>query len=162
VIDPLPKSGTVVLIGGGHVSKEVAKLAAYVDFEVVVCDDRREFSNRERFPMARATHVIKDFKDLFQIMGQGEDYYLLIVTRGHSYDRDALAQALRTPARYIGMIGSRSKRDITYSRLREQNFSDADFARVHCPVGISIGSETPEEIAVSILAELIAARAGTL
>ncbi len=162
VIDPLPKSGTVVLIGGGHVSKEVAQLASYVDFEVVVCDDRQEFSNKDRFPMARSTHVIKDFKNLFQTIGQGEDYYLLIITRGHRYDQEALDQALQTPARYIGMIGSRSKRNITYSNLREQGFTDADFARVHCPVGLSIGSETPKEIAVSIIAELIAARSGAL
>jgi xanthine dehydrogenase accessory factor len=162
VIDPLPKCGTVVLIGGGHVSKEVARLASYVDFDVVVCDDRREFSNIDRFPMARSTHVIKDFRNLFQTIGQEEDYYLLIITRGHSYDQEALGQALRTPARYIGMIGSRSKRNITYSNLRDQGFTDADFTRVHCPVGFSIGSETPREIAVSILAELIAARAGAL
>lgn len=162
VIDPLPKSGTVVLIGGGHVSKEVAKLASYVDFEVIVCDDREEFSNADRFPMARSTHVIKDFKDLFQTTGQGEDYYLLIITRGHSYDRDALDQALQTPARYIGMIGSRSKRNITYAKLRDQGYTDADFARVHCPVGMSIGSETPKEIGISIIGELIAARAGAL
>jgi len=162
VIDPLPKSGTVVLIGGGHVSKEVAQLASYVDFEVVVCDDRQEFSNKDRFPMARSTHVIKDFKNLFQTIGQGEDYYLLIITRGHRYDQEALDQALQTPARYIGMIGSRSKRNITYSNLRDQGFTDADFSRVHCPVGLSIGSETPKEIAVSIIAELIAARSGEL
>lgn len=162
VIDPLPKCGTVVLIGGGHVSREVAQLASYVDFDVVVCDDRREFSNMDRFPMARSTHVIKNFRNLFQTIGQEEDYYLLIITRGHSYDQEALGQALRTPARYIGMIGSRSKRNITYSNLRDQGFTDADFARVHCPVGLSIGSETPREIAVSILAELIAARAGAL
>lgn len=162
VIDPLPKSGTVILIGGGHISKEVAKLASYVDFDVVVCDDREKFSNRERFPMARSTHVIKNFENLFEATGQGEDYYLLIVTRGHTYDREALGQALKTPSRYIGMIGSRSKRNITYSRLRDQGFSDADFARVHCPVGLSIGSETPKEIAVSIIGELIAARSGVL
>ncbi len=162
VIDPLPKSGTVVLFGGGHVSKEVAWLASSVDFDVVVCDDRQEFSNAERFPMARATHVIKDFQNLFTGIGQGEDYYLLIITRGHSYDQEVLAQALRTPARYIGMIGSRRKRDICYGNLHDQGFSDADFARVHCPVGLSIGSETPREIAVSIIAELIAARAGVL
>jgi xanthine dehydrogenase accessory factor len=162
VIDPLPKSGTVVLIGGGHVSREVAKLADYVDFEVVVCDDRLEFANKDRFPMARSTHLIKDFQNLFQTIGQGEDYYLLIITHGHSYDRDVLGQALKTPARYIGMIGSRSKREITYSRLRDQGFTDADFSRVHCPVGLSIGSETPKEIAVSIIAELIAARSGAL
>ena len=162
VIDPLPKCGTVVLIGGGHVSKEVARLASYVDFDVIVCDDRQKFSNAERFPMAHSTHVIKNFKNLFQTIGQEEDYYLLIITRGHTYDQEALAQALQTPARYIGMIGSRSKRDIIYANLRNSGFSDADFARIHCPVGMAIGSETPREIAVSILAELIAARAGAL
>jgi xanthine dehydrogenase accessory factor len=162
VIDPLPKSGTVVLVGGGHVSMEVAKLASYVDFDVVVCDDREEFSNIARFPMARSASVTKDFENLFQTLGQEEDNYLLIMTRGHSYDREALAQALKTPARYIGMIGSRSKRNITYSNLRDRGFTDADFARVHCPIGFSIGSETPKEIAVSIIAELIAARAGVL
>ena len=148
--------------GRGAVQREVARLASYVDFDVVVCDDRREFSNMDRFPMARSTHVIKDFRNLFQTIGQEEDYYLLIITRGHSYDQEALGQALLTPARYIGMIGSRSKRNITYSNLRDQGFTDADFARVHCPVGFSIGSETPREIAVSILAELIAARSGAL
>ena len=136
------------------------KVASYVDFEIVVCDDREEFSNKDRFPMARSTHVIKDFKNLFQTIAQEEDSYLLIITRGHSYDQEALKQALQTPARYIGMIGSRSKRNITYSNLRDQGFTDVDFARVHCPVGLSIGSETPKEIAVSIIAELIAARSG--
>lgn len=162
VFDPLPKSGTVILFGGGHVSREVAWLASAVDFDVVVCDDRFEFSNSDRFPMARATHVIEGFKNLFAGIDQGGDCYLLIITRGHSYDQEVLAQALQTQARYIGMIGSRRKRDICYGNLRDQGFNDADFARVHCPIGLSIGSETPREIAVSIVAELIAARAGVL
>ncbi len=162
VIDPLPKCGTVVLVGGGHVSKEVAFLAAYVDFEVLVCDDREEFANKDRFPMAHATHVLPEFKDIFQTVGVGEEFYILVITRGHSSDQEVLAQALRTSARYIGMIGSRRKRDICYRNLRQQGFGDADLARVHCPVGLSIGSETPKEIAVSIIAELVAARAGVL
>ena len=160
VIDPLPKSGTVVLFGGGHVSREVAGLASYLDFEVVVCDDREAFSNTDRFPMAKSTHVIKNFDNLFTSIEQKEDSYLLIISRGHSYDQEILGQALQTPARYIGMIGSRRKRDIVYTNLRKQGFTDADFARVHCPIGISIGSETPQEIAISIVAELIAARSG--
>ncbi len=162
VIDPLPKCGTVILIGAGHVSREVARLADYVEFEVVVCDDRMEFSNPERFPMARFTHVVCNFKELFKDVSVAEDCYLLIMTRGHSYDQEVLGQALKTPARYIGMIGSKRKRTITYSNLRDQGFGDADFARVHCPVGLAIGSESPKEIAVSIIAEVIAARAGAL
>ncbi len=162
VIDPLPRCGTVILVGAGHVSMELAKLADYVEFEVLVCDDRLEFSNAERFPMARFTHVVSDFQEIFKRVPVEEDSYILIMTRGHSYDQEVLGQALQTPARYIGMIGSRRKRAITYSNLRDQGFGDADFARVHCPVGISIGSESPKEIAVSIVAELIAARAGAL
>lgn len=162
VLDPLPRSGTVILFGGGHVSKEVAHLAAYADFEVIVCDDRREFSNPDRFPMAKETLVIENFGSLFNEIKATENSYLLILTRGHSYDQQVLAQALQTPARYIGMIGSRRKRDILYNNLRQRGFGDADFARVHCPVGLSIDSETPAEIAISIVAELVAARAGAL
>ena len=162
VLDPLPRSGTVILFGGGHVSSEVAHLAAYADFEVIVCDDRRQFANPDRFPMAKEALVIENFASLFEKIEATENSYLLILTRGHSYDQQVLAQALQTPARYIGMIGSRRKRDILYDNLRQQGFGDGDFARVHCPVGLSIGSETPAEIAISIVAELIAARAGAL
>ncbi len=161
VIDPLPKSGTVVLFGGGHISLHVADLAASIDFDVIVCDDRKEFADKQRFPMAAATLTI-DVANAFADIEQTEDLYLLIITRGHSHDQEILAQALRTPARYIGMIGSRRKRDIIYYNLKRQGFTNADFARVHCPVGIPIGSETPREIAVSIIAELIAARSGNL
>jgi len=161
VVDPLPKSGRVVLFGGGHISLEVAELAASLDFEVIVCDDRPEFSDKGRFPMAKEVQVI-DFTRAFANINQNEELYLLIITRGHSYDQEVLAQSLKTPARYIGMIGSRRKRDIIYENLRKKGFAEKDFARVHCPVGLSIGSETPREIAVSITGELIAARAGVL
>ncbi len=161
VVDPLPKSGTVVLFGGGHVSREVAELAAYLDFDVIVCDDREEFANKQRFPMAKAVHVV-DFTRALTSIDTKEELYLLIITRGHSFDQVVLAQALTTDARYIGMIGSRKKRDIIYDNLRTEGHTDTDLARVHCPVGLSIGSETPKEIAVSIIAELVAARAGVL
>jgi xanthine dehydrogenase accessory factor len=82
------------------------------------------------------------------------------VTRGHSYDKEVLAQALKTNARYIGMIGSRRKRDIIYAKLLEEGFTGEDIARVHSPIGLTIGAETPEEIAVSIVGELIQERAG--
>lgn len=161
VLDPLPQSGTVVLFGGGHISREVAHLASYLDFEVIIYDDRLEFANKERFPMARESKV-GDFTDVSSFFQQSSDLYVLILTRGHRYDQNVLAQVLRSPARYIGMIGSRRKRDIIYSNLRKQGLTDADFSRVHCPVGLSIGSETPKEIAVSIIGELIAARSGAL
>lgn len=160
VIDPLPKSGTLILVGGGHVSREVAMLASYVEFEVQVFDDREAFCDAERFPMARIHHVCEGFRDIFQDVTMDEDCYVLIITRGHGSDQDVLAQALRTSARYIGMMGSSRKRDTCYRNLTEQGFGETDFSRVHCPVGLSIGSETPKEIAVSIIAELIQARSG--
>lgn len=162
VVDPLPQNGTVVLFGGGHVSLEVARLAQYVDFGVVVCDDREEFASQDRFPMARRVHVLPGFADIAGTLALHEECYLLILTRGHRYDQVVLAQALRSRARYIGMIGSRKKRDRVYANLRQEGFGEADFARVHCPVGMAIGSESPREIGISIVGELIAARAGAL
>ncbi len=161
VLDPLPGTGTVILFGGGHVAMEVAFLADYAGFEVIVCDDRRECTDPARFSMAREIHLV-DFSNVFRDIHVRGELYLLILTRSHSHDREVLGQALQRPARYIGMIGSRKKRDLLYANLRRQGVSDADLARVHCPVGLSIGSETPREIALAIVAELVAARAGVL
>ncbi|WP_147820677.1 XdhC family aldehyde oxidoreductase maturation factor [Salidesulfovibrio onnuriiensis] len=162
LVDPLPKSGTLVLFGGGHVSRAVAELASGVGFDVKVVDDREEFSNAERFPMARAALVIPDFENAGEAMELDDESFAVIMTRGHAHDRDVLAQVLRSPARYIGMIGSIPKRNATYKQLLERGFTEEELARVHCPIGLKIGAETPEEIAVSILAELIAARAGKI
>lgn len=162
VVDPLPKSGTVVLFGGGHVSRAVADLASGVGFDIMVVDDREEFANSERFPMARKVLVVPEFKNVCDAMGMDEDSFAVIMTRGHAFDRDVLEQVLGTPARYVGMIGSIRKRDATYEQLRQHGITAGDLSRVRCPIGIKIGAETPEEIAVSILAELIAARAGRL
>ena len=102
--------------------------------------------------------VLTDFSTCFNQLGA--DDYVIIVTRGHLHDRDVLAQALRTDAGYIGMIGSRGKRQAVYASLREAGYTDDDLARVHCPIGMAIGADTPAEIGVSIVAELIQVRAG--
>lgn len=159
-VEPLLHQGVVVLCGGGHVSLSTGQLAQQVGFEVVVIDDRPEFASQERFPFARATHVLPGFEGFAEACGIGPEHYLVIATRGHSHDRECLAQAMRTPARYVGMIGSRRKRDGVYAFLRSEGFAESDFARVHCPIGLDIGAETPEEIAVSIVAELVAERRG--
>lgn len=156
-VEPLVHPGTVHLAGAGHVALAVAQLAAFVGFEVVVIDDRIDFANRERYPQARDIRVVPSFIDCLGKLGQ--DDYLVIVTRGHLHDRDVLAQALRTGAGYIGMIGSRRKRAAVYDSLRQEGFGDLDLARVHCPIGLAIDADTPEEIALSIVAELVQARA---
>ncbi|WP_045220104.1 XdhC family aldehyde oxidoreductase maturation factor [Desulfonatronum thioautotrophicum] len=159
VIEPVPAFTTIHLFGAGHVSREVAVLAQRVDFRVEVSDDRTEFANSQRFPQADAVLVPKDMATALEPTRIHPDSYVVILTRGHKYDMDILAQALRTEARYIGMIGSRRKRDAIYEALRGQGFTDTDFSRVHCPIGLDIHAETPAEIALSIVGELVNVRA---
>lgn len=160
LVEPCFVPGTVYLFGAGHVSRQVAKLARMVDFRVIVLDDRPEFANRDRFPDAAETHVIPDFQSAFDGLTIDADSYLVILTRGHAHDRTVLEGALRTDAGYVGMIGSRKKRNAIYKKLLSGGFTQEDIDRVHSPIGLSIGAETPEEIGVSIVAELIQVRAG--
>jgi xanthine dehydrogenase accessory factor len=157
-VEPLMHPGVVHLAGAGHVALATAKIAAFVGFEVVVMDDRQEFANSDRYPEAREVRALDSFAACLNDLGP--DDYVIIVTRGHFHDREVLAQALRTTAGYIGMIGSRRKRAAVYESLRTEGFTDADLARVHCPIGLAIGADTPEEIGLSIVAELVQVRAG--
>lgn len=149
----------LLIFGAGHVSRPTAQLSALLGYRVVVLDDRAEFASRERFPQAE-TRVLESLNACFAGLPAGPETSVVIVTRGHVHDAEVLAQALRTQAGYIGMIGSRRKREAVYDRLRGQGFTEADLARVHCPIGLEIGAETPEEIAVSIAAELVRHWAG--
>jgi xanthine dehydrogenase accessory factor len=160
VADPGQMAPTLYIFGGGHVARPTAHLAAMTGFNVVVLDDRPEFSAAERFPEAMGTRTIASFDAAFEGLPVSGNTYVIIVTRGHLHDRTVLAQALNTPAVYIGMIGSRRKRDTIYKRLLEDGYTSADIDRVHSPIGLTIGADTPEEIAVSIVAEMIAVRAG--
>lgn len=157
-VEPLVAPTVLYLVGAGHVALATAKVAAFAGFEVVVMDDRFEFASFDRYPEAREVRVLDTFDDC--LSGLGPDDYVVIVTRGHLHDRDVLAQALRTDAGYVGMIGSRSKRDAVYRSLLETGFAQSDLDRVFCPIGLPIGADTPEEIAVSIVAEMIGVRAG--
>lgn len=159
LLEPTMNAGTVFLFGAGHVSREVARLTAMTGFRTVVLDDRAEFANRDRFPEADDVRVPADFEHAMDGLEIGPDAYLVIVTRGHGHDRTVLAEALKTDAGYIGMIGSRRKRDNIYAALRKTGVSDDRIARVHSPIGLPIGAETPEEIAVSIVGQLVAERA---
>lgn len=160
VADPGHTAPTLFIFGAGHVAVPTAHIAALVGFDVVVLDDRCELASAARFPEAAAVCTLSNFEAAFEGLAVTPDSYIIIVTRGHLYDRTVLALALKTPAAYIGMIGSRRKRDAVYLRLLEDGYTAADIARVHSPIGLTIGAGTPEEIAVSIAAELIAVRAG--
>lgn len=158
-VEPILSPATVFLFGAGHVSQQVALVAALVNFRTVVVDDRPEFANQERFPRADEISVPASFEQAFEDLAINRDSYLVIVTRGHVHDKTVLARALRSNAGYVGMIGSRKKRNKIYEALLEEGFTLQDLDRVHCPIGLNIGGETPEEIAVSIVAELIQERA---
>ncbi|NVO00500.1 MAG: XdhC family protein [Geobacteraceae bacterium] len=150
---------TVFIYGAGHVSQQVALLADMVGFRTVVLDDRSEFANRERFPQAESIMVLESFDDCFAGMEPDGDSYVVIVTRGHSHDKTVLAQALQTGAGYIGMMGSRRKREELFKLLQQEGSYLESLERVHCPIGIGINAATTAEIAVSIVAELINTRA---
>jgi len=152
--------GVVYIFGAGHVSRSLVTLAAMVDFRTVVLDDRSRYANRQRFPAADRIVVLDSFENAFRGLEIDTDSYIVIVTRGHSHDKTVLARALATGAGYIGMIGSTRKRDAIYKALLKEGFTEKRLAQVACPIGLEIGAETPEEIAVSIVGQLIETRTG--
>ncbi|MFH1488429.1 MAG: XdhC family aldehyde oxidoreductase maturation factor [Pseudomonadota bacterium] len=158
-VEPVVSVPVLYIFGGGHVSSKIVPLAGLVGFKVVVIDDRPEFADPLKFPEA-ARVLETPFKGVFDRIPVDHSSYLVIVTRGHSHDKTVLEQALRTDAKYVGMIGSRRKRGIIYEKLLEEGFTRKDLDRVHSPIGLDIGAETPEEISVSIVAEMIQVRAG--
>jgi xanthine dehydrogenase accessory factor len=160
IIDPVSRFKTIYCFGAGHVAVPTAHIGAMVGFKIVVIDDRDEYANAARFPEAGQILVINDFKHAMDSLDIDEDSYIVIITRGHMYDRIVLEQALKTKAGYIGMISSRTKRNAIYQTLVQEGIAtEKDLERVHSPIGLPIGGETPEEIAVSIAAEIISVRA---
>lgn len=158
MVEPLDTAGKVIIFGAGHVSRALAAFTSAVGFWSVVVDDRPEFANAERFPTADSIVALDSFDNVMDGLEIDSDTFLVIVTRGHLNDREVLAQALKTPAGYIGMIGSRRKTSLIYDQLCKEGVREDEIRRVHAPIGIDIGAETPEEIGISIAAELIQAR----
>lgn len=159
VVDPINAPKTLYCFGGGHVAKPTVHIAAMVGFEVVVIDDREEFANMTRFPEAKAV-IVSPFNSAFTKIDIDDNSYIVIFTRGHLHDLSVLELSLKTKARYIGMIGSKTKRDRIYqSLLQNKVAAKSDIERVYSPIGVEIDAQTPEEIAVSIVAELIKVRA---
>jgi xanthine dehydrogenase accessory factor len=155
-VEPILPQPTLYLFGGGHISVAVARVAHLSGFAIAIVDDRESFANAERFPMA--SEVISNYEEAFNKIRPTASSYIVIVTRGHKDDMRVLEWAVRTDARYLGMIGSKRKVLAVYEALGKQGVPAEKFDRVHAPVGLEIGALTPEEIAVSIVAELIAVR----
>jgi len=147
------------IFGAGHVGYELYKAAGRAGFDVIVSDDREAYANVERFPEAREV-IADDFDRALAGMTPSDSSYIVIVTRGHRDDMRVLRWAVKTQAKYIGMVGSRRKAITVFRELTKEGLNPELFERVHSPVGLDIGAITPEEIAVSIVAELIGIRRG--
>jgi xanthine dehydrogenase accessory factor len=158
-VEPILATPTLYLFGGGHVSLSISKVAQVAGFETVVSDDREAFANRQRFPDALETHA-GEWSTIFPQLKLNEFSYLVIATRGHKGDLECLRWAISTPARYVGMIGSRRKLIEFYKVLEAKGVTSEQLERVHSPVGLDIGALTPGEIAVSVVSEMIAVRRG--
>jgi xanthine dehydrogenase accessory factor len=156
-IEPLLPVSTVYVFGAGHVGFNVYRVARIAGFEVVVIDDREAFANRERFPEARDVHA-DEFDRVMAQLVVPEAAFIVIATRGHRDDMRVLRWAANTPAHYIGMIGSKRKVVTIFRELENEGIASGKLDRISAPIGIDIGARTPEEIGVSVVAELIAVR----
>jgi xanthine dehydrogenase accessory factor len=155
--EPLRESFPLYLFGSGYVSQSVSRIAKILDFSTTVIDDRGDFANRERFPDADAIMVEK-FRDAFKSLNFSGREYLVVVTRSSESDAEVLEEAVKKPTKYVGMIGSKKNAKIVLDCLRQKGIDDAAIRRVRSPIGIPIHARTPQEIALSIVAELITVR----
>jgi xanthine dehydrogenase accessory factor len=156
-IEPILTPPALYIFGGGHIALALTMMGKLCGFNITVVDDRADFANRARFPEAEVI-LAEDFTKSFPQVKIDKSSYIVIVTHGHRHDEVVLEWVVGTPARYIGMIGSKTKNETIYSHLLAKGITREQLDRVHAPIGLEIGAQTPEEIAVSILAELIKVR----
>jgi len=156
-LDPITGAQRLIIVGAGHIAQPLCELGVMLGFHVTVIDDRASFANRERFPAA-AHIVVKPFAEAIAGVRLDNHCYLISVTRGHAFDEEALRAALKQPCGFIGMIGSRRRVRATLTRLEEEGFDPKRLEEIHAPLGLDLGAETPEEIAIAIIAEIIRER----
>ena len=157
LVEWLSRVPRVIIFGAGHVGSAIAHVAAGAGFRVVITDDRKDFANKDNVPDAHEI-IVGDFQSVLDGLALDEDDYVLATTRGHSYDAYIVERAATTRAGYVGMLGSKRKRAVIWKALTGAGVSAADLARVKSPIGLEIGADTPAEIAVSVVAELIRMR----
>ncbi len=157
LVEPIVGRPQLVVFGAGHVGARIAEVASIAGWHVTVVDDRADFADPTRMPFADRV-VTCEFHDVMASARFDADTYVVIATRGHQHDAVIASQVVPKPLRYVGMLGSRRKAALTAKQLREWHLTEASIAQIHAPVGVSIGADTPEEIAVSVVAEMIAVR----
>ncbi len=155
----LPPTPALLIVGAGHIAQPLSVACALMDFSVTVIDDRPEFANESRFPGVDRI-VVDDFALALSRVTVTVDTYAVLVTRGHVHDRHALEHMLTTPARYIGVIGSKTRIRTLMSSLREEGFEPQELERIYAPIGLDLAAETPSEIAIAIAAEIVDVRRG--
>lgn len=158
-VEPIQRKPTVIVVGAGHVGKAVAHLAHWLGFRVIVADDRAEFANGQAVPEADET-IVCSMAELPSRVAIDESTYILLTTRGVKVDVPGLPALIDSPAAYLGVIGSKRRWEVTAQQLREEGIPEAKIARVSSPMGLELNAETPEEIAVSMMAEVILRRRG--
>jgi len=159
MIEVAERPATLLIVGGGHVGNSIATIAGHAGFSVVVLDDREAFANPERFPMADRV-ICGDFVEELRRFPIDANTYVVLVSRGHKQDELSLREVVNSEAAYVGMIGSLRRVGTVLTHLAREGYGRDALERVHTPIGLDIGAETPEEIAVSIVAELIGVRRG--
>lgn len=158
-IEPQQKSLNMVIVGAGHIALPFSIMAKLLKFKVIVVDNRKEFANKNRFPHADKIILGAHDKELKKL-NLGQESFIVIMTHGHRFDYPVIKEALRKDARYIGLMASQAKAHKFLNELKKDGFKDQVLKRIHSPVGLNIGAETPEEIAVSIIGEIIAVMSG--
>ncbi len=153
-VEPIYSPPTIFLFGGGHIGEACAKIAKMVGFQIAVIDDRPAFANKEKFPEADLI-LAEDFDTAFPKVNINKSSYIVIACRGHELDQTVLKWAVSTDAAYVGMIGSKKKVKTTFQHLLESGVPEEKLNKVCAPIGLAIGADTPEEIAISIMAEVI-------
>jgi len=156
-IEAIPEQPIVFIFGAGHLSYYISRYASALNFRVAVCDDRVEFANKKRFPDANNI-IVENFESVFDKININKNSYIVIVTKEHKCDEIVLEKAIKTDAKYIGMIGSKRKTLTILKRLHEREIPEENLQRVYSPIGLSIGAVTPQEIALSIVCELVKVR----
>lgn len=156
-VEPILATPTTYIFGAGHISKFISKIAVLAGFSSVIIDDRPQYANTERFPEASQIYS-GSFETAFNSILPNDFSYLIIVTRGHQEDQTVLRWAVQTKARYIGMIGSKVKKKALFQNLKQEGITQDQLNRVFSPMGVDINAILPEEIAVSVVAQMIASR----
>jgi xanthine dehydrogenase accessory factor len=160
-LEPLISAPDLIVFGAGHIGSALSKIGSLLGFTTTVVDSRQEFANRDRLPWVDRV-VAEEYQKALQHLSFTDNSYLVILTHRHANDFEILEFCIKKPVNYLGMIGSRKKVATAFQQLREKGISEESIKRVYAPIGISIGAQTPEEIAVAIAAQLIAVRSGTV